>query len=85
MPDGKAKNQDDVASLSFEEALDERVGIVERLEQGEGRLDEAIGAYDRGARLKRHCEQKLREAQERIERIAAGPGGEPKAEPFDES
>ena len=65
----------DIAKMSFEEALEELKEIVSTLESGEGRLDEAIEAYERGAALKRHCEAKLREAQEKIEKISLGPGG----------
>lgn len=73
----------DIQAMSFEAALAELKMIVERLEQGEGKLDEAIDAYDRGAKLKAHCETKLREAQEKIEKITIGPDGEPRTEPFD--
>jgi exodeoxyribonuclease VII small subunit len=80
-----AAGDDDVAKMSFEDALEELKQIVERLERGEGKLDEAIDAYDRGARLKRHCEDKLREAKERIEKISLGPDGKPQTAPLDES
>lgn len=73
----------DIKSMSFEQALEELRQIVERLEKGEGKLDEAIDAYDRGAALKRHCEEKLREAKEKIEKISLGPDGEPSSEPLD--
>lgn len=73
----------EVAELSFEEALEELKQIVGRLERGEGKLDDAIEAYERGARLKAHCEAKLKEAQAKIERIGLGPDGAPSAEPFD--
>ena len=73
----------EIAKMSFEEALDELKEIVGKLESGEGRLDEAIEAYERGAALKRHCETKLREAQEKIEKISLGAGGEVKTEAFD--
>ena len=79
-----AGDEDDVANMSFEDALEELKQIVERLERGEGRLEEAISAYDRGARLKRHCEDKLREAKERIEKISLGPDGNPRTEPLEE-
>ncbi|WP_085905234.1 exodeoxyribonuclease VII small subunit [Kiloniella majae] len=78
-------NLADINTMSFEVALAELKTIVERLEQGEGKLDEAIDAYDRGAKLKAHCETKLREAQEKIEKIAMGPDGQPRTEPFDVS
>ena len=79
------KDDKDIAKMSFEEALEELRQIVERLEGGEGRLEEAISAYDRGARLKRHCEEKLREAKERIEKISLAPDGSARAEPIEES
>jgi len=77
------KKSADIKKMSFEEALEELKTIVEGLEKGEGKLDEAIDAYTRGAELKRHCEDKLREAKERIEKISLGPDGEPTTEPFD--
>jgi exodeoxyribonuclease VII small subunit len=49
----------DIAALSFEDALKELEGIVQQLERGQVKLDEAISAYERGALLKRHCEQRL--------------------------
>ncbi len=73
----------DIAGLSFEEALEELRSIVGRLESGEGKLDDAITAYERGALLKRHCEAKLREAQEKIEKISLKADGNVGTEPFD--
>ena len=60
---------DDIAAMSFEQAMAELEAIVARLESGEEKLDDAIGAYERGAALKRHCEARLREAQDKVERI----------------
>lgn len=70
----------DVAKLSFEDALKELEDIVRALEQGKGKLEDAIKSYERGAALKAHCEKKLAEAQARIEKIAIGADGAPKAE-----
>lgn len=67
--------------MSFEDALAELEQIVRRLEGGQVRLDEAILSYERGAQLKRHCESKLNEAQQRVERIVIGPNGAITAEP----
>jgi exodeoxyribonuclease VII small subunit len=67
----------DVASLSFEQALSELETIVSRLEQGKSSLDNAISAYERGAALKRHCEAKLREAREKVEKITLDASGQP--------
>ena len=73
----------DIRKMSFEEALDELKAIVGKLEQGQGTLDSAIGDYDRGAALKRHCDAKLREAQAKIEKISLSAEGAAKSEPFD--
>jgi len=59
--------------------------IVRRLEAGQVKLDDAIQCYERGAQLKSHCEQKLNEAQQRVDRGRSGaarhaallPPGEP--------
>jgi exodeoxyribonuclease VII small subunit len=65
----------DIAAMSFEDALAELEQIVRRLEGGQVKLDEAIMSYERGAQLKRHCEKKLNEAQQRVDRIVIGPEG----------
>jgi exodeoxyribonuclease VII small subunit len=73
----------DIQAMSFEDALQELQQIVGQLEKGEGKLDQAIEAYKRGAALKRHCENKLREAKQQIDKITLGPGGEAETEPFE--
>lgn len=70
------------SEVSFEDALAELRAIVERLESGESRLDEAIAAYEKGAELKRLCEAKLRAAQLTVERIALNAEGA-ETQPFD--
>ena len=65
----------DIARMSFEDALSELEKIVRQIEDGRGKLDEAITAYERGVALKRHCESKLKEAQTKIEQIAITESG----------
>jgi exodeoxyribonuclease VII small subunit len=74
-------NTTDIAAMSFEDALSELEQIVRRLEAGQVKLDDAIHCYERGAQLKQHCEQKLNEAQQRVDRIVIGPDGTVGAEP----
>ena len=76
-PTGSAE----IAAMSFEDALAELEQIVRRLEAGQVKLDEAIQSYERGAQLKQHCEHKLNEAQQRVDRIVIGPDGTIAAEP----
>jgi exodeoxyribonuclease VII small subunit len=71
----------DIAAMSFEDALAELEGIVRRLEGGQVKLDDAIQSYERGTQLKRHCEKKLNEAQQRVDRIVIGSDGVVTVEP----
>jgi exodeoxyribonuclease VII small subunit len=73
----------DVARMTFEQALAELEKIVQDLERGQLDLDAAITAYERGTQLKVHCEGKLREAQLRVEKISLGPDGRTRTEPSD--
>jgi exodeoxyribonuclease VII small subunit len=62
--------------LSFEDALRELEGIVERLERGQTTLDEALALWRRGEELHRICLARLDTAQGRVEELARrdGPG-----------
>ncbi len=73
----------EIAALSFEDALRELEQIVQQLERGQVRLDEAVSAYERGSLLKRHCEQRLAEARAKVEKIQLGPDGAVGATPAD--
>ncbi|HEY1961278.1 MAG TPA: exodeoxyribonuclease VII small subunit [Rhizomicrobium sp.] len=72
-----------VEQLSFEAALRELEGIVSRLEQGEVDLEDSIALYERGQVLKLHCEEKLKSAESRLEKIVTGPKGAERTEPMD--
>ncbi|RFB80098.1 exodeoxyribonuclease VII small subunit [Methylovirgula sp. 4M-Z18] len=79
-----AKPANDIASLKFEQAMAELESIVSRLERGDIPLEESITAYERGEALKKHCDQLLKSAEMRIEKITLGPDGKPKGtEPLD--
>ena len=71
----KPKAATPVDQLSFESALKELEGIVARLEQGEVDLEDSIVLYERGQALKGFCEQKLKAAESRLEKIVHGAGG----------
>ena len=73
----------DIKSLSFEDALSELESIVARLERGDAPLEESIDVYERGAKLKKHCEDKLKTAQLKVDKIVLGNDGSVHAEPFD--
>ena len=71
----------DIEGLTFEQALAELEQIVARLESGQAPLDDSVKLYERGARLKAHCEARLAEAQLRVQKIVQGMGGAPAVEP----
>ena len=70
--------QADIANMPFEAALAELEGIVDRLEKGAVALDESIKLYERGEALKKHCDDLLKNAEMRIERITLAADGKPK-------
>ncbi|WP_417250176.1 exodeoxyribonuclease VII small subunit [Celeribacter sp.] len=65
----------DVQTMSFEQAMAELDQVVGKLERGEVALEESIALYERGAKLKAHCEAKLKDAQEKVEKISVGGDG----------
>jgi exodeoxyribonuclease VII small subunit len=74
---------DDIAALSFEDALAELERIVRGLEGGQQKLEDAITAYERGATLRRHCEAKLAEAETRVQAIVERADGSLALRPAD--
>jgi exodeoxyribonuclease VII small subunit len=74
----------DVKTLSFEKALAELESIVQRLEKGDVPLEESVAIYERGEVLKRRCEELLRQAEARVEKITLDASGKPTGtEPLD--
>lgn len=67
---------------AFEEALKELEEIVNRLEQGEIPLEEALQLFEQGVKLSRSCHTKLDEAQKRVEIVLKDEGGKMTAQPF---
>ena len=70
----------DIAGLSFEQALAELEKIVAQLESGQAPLEQSIELYERGAKLKAHCESRLEAARLRVEKIVMGADGTPGVE-----
>ena len=68
--------QMDVKKLSFERAIEELEDIVDRLEKGNVPLEESIGLYERGEALKRRCEELLRQAEARVDKITTDANGQ---------
>lgn len=74
----------DIATLSFERAMEELEIIVKRLEEGRVPLEESVTIYERGEALKRRCEDVLRHAEARVDKITSDANGRPiGTEPLD--
>jgi len=74
----------DVKGLAFEKAIEELESIVKRLEEGKVPLEESVVIYERGEALKRRCEDLLRQAEARGEKITLDAAGKPTGtEPLD--
>ena len=77
-------NDSDVKQLTFERAIEELESIVKRLEEGKVPLEESVAIYERGEALKRRCEELLRLAEARVEKITLDAAGRPTGtEPLD--
>ncbi|MEL7279488.1 MAG: exodeoxyribonuclease VII small subunit [Pseudomonadota bacterium] len=66
-----------VAEMSFEEAMKELEQVVGQLERGDVALEASIALYERGAELKKRCEIKLKEAEEKVAALTLDGSGTP--------
>jgi len=69
---------------AFEEALKELEEIVNRLEQGDLPLEEALQLFEQGVKLSRLCHTRLDEAQKRVEILLKDEAGKMTARPFEQ-
>ena len=67
-----------VNEMSFEEAMKELEQVVGQLERGDVALEASIALYERGAELKKRCETKLKEAEEKVAALTLDADGVPK-------
>ena len=74
----------DIKKMPFERAIDELETIVKRLEEGKVPLEESVAIYERGEVLKKRCEELLRQAEARVEKITLDSSGKSTgSEPLD--
>jgi len=80
----QTKSFTDIKEMTFETGLKELETIVTRLERGDVALEESISIYERGEALKLHCDQLLRLAEARVEKLTFNADASPRgAEPLD--
>jgi len=75
-------SDDDIAGMSYEQALAELDALIGRLEGGAVDLDEAVGCYERGSRLAQRCAELLDRTEARVMQLVVGPGGVLQERPF---
>jgi exodeoxyribonuclease VII small subunit len=68
----------------FEEALEKLEAIVETMEAGDLPLETLIARYEEGTRLAKVCQEKLAEAELKIQQLEKNAAGEMKLKPVDE-
>ena len=68
--------------MSFEESLTELEGIADKLEKGQLSLDEGLMLFEKGIKLVRECNTKLKSAQQKVEKLILE-NGDIKSEPFE--
>jgi exodeoxyribonuclease VII small subunit len=66
-----------VPDMTFEQAMADLEQVVTQLERGDVALEDSIALYERGAQLKKHCEAKLKQAEEKVAAITMDGNGEP--------
>jgi exodeoxyribonuclease VII small subunit len=79
----KAGDSAKSSSLPFEEALQKLEGIVETIEAGDLPLETLIARYEEGTRLAKICQEKLAEAELKIQQLEKNAAGEMKLKPVE--
>ena len=79
----KTGKNDDIGKMTFEQAIQQLKGIVDRIEQGEIPLQDSLEQYEKGMALIKHCRDILQKAEKRIEKISKEEPPEPEKEQDD--
>ena len=69
---------------TFEESLSALEKIVAQLEEGDLPLEKSLELFEEGVRLSKKCQQRLEQAERRIELLVKDSDGEPVLEEFEE-
>ena len=80
----KSAAQSSVAkNLPFEDALKKLEGVVEAMEADDLPLETLLARYEEGARLVKLCQEKLADAEVKIQQLEKNAAGELKLKPFE--
>jgi len=72
-----------MTSLSFEKALADLEGIVQKLEKGGLSLNESLALFEKGVKLAKYLREELGKAEKKVEILLKDDKGEVRKEPFD--
>jgi len=70
MAQKKRNKKSEITDLSFEKAIEDLTGIVNKIETGQVSLAESLEQYEKGMAMIKHCRGILLDAEKRIEQIA---------------
>ncbi|QEP44108.1 exodeoxyribonuclease VII small subunit [Ectothiorhodospiraceae bacterium BW-2] len=70
------QNETQTFAHQFEKDLAELEQLVQRMEQGNQPLEEALADFERGITLSRHCQQILQQAEQRVQILLQQRGSE---------
>jgi exodeoxyribonuclease VII small subunit len=69
--------------LDFEAAIKELESLVERMEQGDQSLEQSLKDFERGVELTRNCQQALKQAEQKVQKLQEQTG-QSELVPFDD-
>jgi exodeoxyribonuclease VII small subunit len=72
-----------MTSLSFEKALSDLEGIVQKLEKGGLALNESLALFEKGVKLAKYLQEELGKAEKKVEILLKDDKGKLRTEPFD--
>ena len=78
-----SKSKPREAQLNFEGAMDRLEKIVEQMESGKLPLEDLIVRYEEGMNLVKICQERLANAEQKIEIIARNSAGKPIVKDFE--
>jgi exodeoxyribonuclease VII small subunit len=61
-------------SLTFEQSMQELETLVAKMEQGDLPLEDALQSFERGIQLARHSQQKLKDAEQKVQILTSQNG-----------
>ncbi len=73
-----------MAKKNFEKSLEDLENIVQRLDENDLSLDEALSLFEEGIKLSRFCSQKLDSVEKKVEILLTDDEGETKKAPFED-